>query len=478
MVFSFPQNCPAAKNVIIMIADGSGQNTWLATSMFQGKVGKQVYDQPGWVRLSCATYPLNLSHVPTGNHEQNPLLVYDPAKAWNAKPLQDSPNAFVGYEFLLSTCTDSAAAATALASGEKTFNNAINWTNENRPMRGRTIAEIAKKCGKSVGVITSVPWSHATPAGLGGAHNVSRNNYPEIAQEMLASDWLDVIMGAGNPDFDNSGRPIFDGKKKDYKYVGGEKTWEALRHHKLGWTPVETKAEFEALTSGPTPLKVVGTVQVAETLQEKRDAGNVAVAYDKIAADPTAVRLSRLPFTAPMNANVPSLATMSQAAINCLDDNPHGFYLMIEGGAVDWANHANEPDHMIEEQIDYVHAVEAVVAWIESHGGWENTLLILTADHETGLLWGPDSGTSAFPPVVDHGPGKLPGMQYHSHGHSNSLVAVYSRGPGSDRLQQAAAHRQDAIAAEKWSGAGPYMNNTDIFHAMQAEVQPKAEGPK
>jgi alkaline phosphatase len=133
---------------------------------------------------------------------------------------------------------------------------------------------------------------------------------------------------------------------------------------------------------------------------------------------------------------------------------------------------------MIEEQIDYVHAVEAVVAWIESHGGWENTLLILTADHETGLLWGPDSGTSAFPPVVDHGPGKLPGMQYHSHGHSNSLVAVYSRGPGSDRLQQAAAHRQDAIAAEKWSGAGPYMNNTDIFHAMQAEVQPKAEGPK
>ena len=85
---------------------------------------------------------------------------------------------------------------------------------------------------------------------------------------------------------------------------------------------------------------------------------------------------------------------MSKAAINCLDKNPKGFYLMIEGGAVDWANHANQPARMVEEQIDFVEAVEAVAGWVETHGGWDETLLILTADHECGLLWGPESERS------------------------------------------------------------------------------------
>ena len=62
-----PQPAWAAKNVILMIADGGGHNTWLAASMYQGKVGKQVYDQPGWLRFSCCTYPLNLSTKPTGD---------------------------------------------------------------------------------------------------------------------------------------------------------------------------------------------------------------------------------------------------------------------------------------------------------------------------------------------------------------------------------------------------------------------------
>ena len=191
-----------------MIADGAGQNTWLAASMYQGRVGKQVYDQPGWVRFSCSTYPLNLSHKPTGDAKQDRTLVYDPVKAWDAAPRGAKPGDFAGYACLTATPTDSAAAATALATGRKTYNNAINWSNDNRPMRGLTIAEIAKAAGKSVGVITTVQWSDATPAGLGGAHNVNRSNHAEIANEMLDGGWLDVIMGAGNPDFDDDGRPL------------------------------------------------------------------------------------------------------------------------------------------------------------------------------------------------------------------------------------------------------------------------------
>ncbi len=218
----------AAKNVIIMITDGGGFNTWLAASMYQAKVGKQAYDQPGWQLFGCSTYPLNLSTKPTGNERQDRNLIYDPLKAWDASVVQSQKTkTFAGYEYLTTTWTDSAAAATALATGRKTYNNAINWSNDNRPLRGLSIAEIAKAHGKSAGVITTVQWSDATPAGLGGAHNINRENHAEIANEMLGGGWLDVIMGSGNPDFDNDGRPLPADTKRDYQWVGGKETWTA-----------------------------------------------------------------------------------------------------------------------------------------------------------------------------------------------------------------------------------------------------------
>ena len=124
---------------------------------------------------------------------------------------------------------------------------------------------------------------------------------------------------------------------------------------------------------------------------------------------------------------------------------------------------------MIEEQIDFLEAVEAVVAWVESHGGWDDTLLILTADHETGLLWGPKSDKVAFQPLVDHGPGKMPGMKYNSHGHSNSLVPLYARGAGSQRFADL-VRGTDATAASVWSVSGRYVDNTDIFAVLNAAV--------
>ncbi len=297
-----PRDAWAAKNVILMIADGSGNNTWLATSMYQGKVGRQVYDQPGWLRLCCSTYPLNLSHKPTGNRIQDQSLVYDPVKAWDtnrkiatakdlalknatlkeaapkdAKPAGAMSKDFAAYLYLTTTPTDSAAAATALATGRKTYNNAINWSNDDRPMRAETIAEIAKSQGKSVGVITTVEWSDATPAGLGGAHNRNRSHHAEIANEMLDAGTLDVIMGAGNPDFDNDGRPLRAEKQRDYQWVGGPETWKALKSGQRPWKLIESKADFEALLSGPTPPKVVGTAQAGTTTQEQRGRGRVNV---------------------------------------------------------------------------------------------------------------------------------------------------------------------------------------------------------
>ncbi|MBN1394922.1 MAG: alkaline phosphatase [Pirellulales bacterium] len=461
VLFSFAASAWAAKNVVIMISDGAGFNVWAAADMYEGRLGRQVYDQPGWVKLGCTTFPLTRARGGNLIEGQEPQLVYSPEKAWDAAPRSEKPGDFAGYYYLKSTATDSAASGTALATGRKTYNGAINWSNDDRPMRGQTIAEIAKRKGKSVGVITSVPWSHATPAALGGAHNWHRNHYVEIAKEMLDAGHLDVIMGAGHPDFDNDGAPLPEKEKRDYNFVGGEETWKSLKEGKMPWKLVESKADFEALTAGPTPDKVLGTARVAATLQEKRGSGRAAIDYKKTPdADPPDV-----PFT----AGVPTLSTMTKAALNCLDDNPQGFFLAIEGGAVDWACHANQPRRMIEEQADFIRSVEAVVQWIESHGGWDETLLILTADHDCGLIWGPDSKTVAFDPIQDRGPGKLPAMVYHSGGHSNSLVPLLSRGPGSDRFAEL-VKGLDRRAANVWAFSGRYVDNTDVFKVMKSEV--------
>ena len=241
--------------------------------------------------MACSTYPLNLATKPKGKNVQEEILVYDPAKAWATAVVpvpvvkktteeedEDEMKAaaaaakttFAGYLWLKGSYTDSAAAATALATGVKTYNNAINWSDANEPLRGQTIPEIAKAAGKSAGAITTVQWSHATPAGLGGAHNVSRNNYAQIAREMLDAPYLDVIIGAGHPDYDANGK--FRSTKQDYKYVGGTTPWLLLKsgQYPVAWKLVESAADFEALTEGPTPPKVLGVAQVAGTLQQGR----------------------------------------------------------------------------------------------------------------------------------------------------------------------------------------------------------------
>ena len=246
-MLAVPQSVFAVRNVIIMISDGAGYNTFLATSMYRGKVGMETYDGAPWVRVSCSTYPLNRSIVPTNDDKQDPIVVYDPAKAWSAEREGEEAGALgtVGYQFLLNTWTDSAAAATVMATGIKTFNNSINFSNRGKPLTGLTLAEIAKASGRSVGQITTVPWSHATPAGFGGAHNVSRNDYVGIANEMLNAPYLDVLMGAGHPDFTDDGLPQKP-EPIDYQYVGGKDTWELLKSgkHPAGWKLLETKTIF------------------------------------------------------------------------------------------------------------------------------------------------------------------------------------------------------------------------------------------
>lgn len=439
----------ATKNVIVMIADGAGFNTWHATAMYQGRwdasrgKSQQVYDGPGWVAFACSTHPLTTSKKPTGKEAQDSSVVYDPAKAWG------DTNA---YAWLTKTYTDSAAAATALSTGVKTYNNAINWGDRDEGIFP-SMTERAKAAGKSAGVVTTVQWSHATPAGFSNAHEPERDNYESIARQMFSGSVLDVIMGCGNPDFDNNGRPAK--KQRDLKYVGGAKFWKDIETARgkadetfKGFRPVSTKSEFEALTIGPTPQRVLGTVQVGTTLRQARDG--------KDTGDPAK--------ETPVNPDLPDLPLMVRAAINVLDENPEGFFLMVEGGAVDWANHSHQPARMIQEHMDFIAAVETVVKWIESKSKWEETLLILTADHETGLIWGPKSDVTAFDPIVDNGKGVMPGFRYNAKGHSNSLVPLYAKGAGSERFASKVVGKDPF--------RGDYVDNTTVA-AVIAEAMGK-----
>lgn len=436
------------KNIILMISDGQGYNHVEATDLYNNAAASY---ESFPVQYGVSTYPLNASLAPTGG--EVPQFSYNPAAYWS------------NFSYPLTGWTDSAAAATAMASGVKSYNSSINWDNDpattGKALTG--IFEIAKAKGKATGVVTSVEWSHATPAAF-GAHNISRNNYAGIANEMLTSGKLDVIMGAGNPAFTDNGAAYASTiTNTRAQYVGGLATWNALTsaHDSSttyqGFTPIFSKTEFDNLANniGTLPAKVVGTAQVNTTLQQARSGDAQVVNF------------------ANFNTNVPSAATMATAALNVLDQNPNGFFCMMEtGGAVDWA--AGQKGRTIEEETGFNNSVDAVLSWLAATGHDADTLLIVTADHETGQLWGNDAaylvpgaaaGYNNLNPNLT-GSSVLGNMLFsNGGGHTNALVPLYATGPGSELFAQYATGTD--------SVRGAYISNTDIFNVMNTAAVPE-----
>jgi alkaline phosphatase len=423
----------APKNIIVMISDGMGFNHTLSTSYYvYGRPNGQVY----------ARFPFKMAVSTYAAADQAFAPDEDDCVDWGYDPYVYWSN----FAYANLCYTDSASAATAIATGVKTYNAALGVDLDQQPVKN--VVEAAEEKGKSTGVVTSVPISHATPAGF-VAHNISRNDYVGLALEMIYVSAVDVIMGAGHPFYSDHG--VLQKTPINFRYVGGQKTWDALFDGTAGndadgdgtfdaWTLIQNRAEFQSLASGPTPKRVIGVAQVYSTLQQGR-AGDAF-------ADP---------FIVPFNPNVPTLVEMTQAALNILDDDPDGFLLMIEGGAVDWAAHSNQSGRMIEEQIDFDAAVEAVISWVNANSNWGETLLIITADHETGYLVGPGSDPT-WTPIINNGAGRLPGMEWHSLNHTNSLVPFFANGDDARWFNKLAVN-VDPVR-------GKYIDNTDIANVI------------
>lgn len=436
----------APKNIILFISDGCGFNHVKATGYYQyGEKGRQPYETFS-VTAAMSTYAQN------GD--------YKTKKAWR------------NFKYLINKYTDSAASATAMATGHKTYNGAIGVDKNTNNLKN--VIQYAEENRKSTGVISSVYFSHATPAGF-VAHNTDRNNYKEIAREMLMDSKIEVLMGCGHPFYNDNGDKVsgedqeFDyqnqsgeAKKIDveYKYVGGEKVWRNLVNGNIGndsdydgkienWKLIQERHEFQEYALGETPERLLGIPQVRSTLQYAREGKE-----DK-------------PFQVPFSKNIPSLSEMTLAGLNVLDNNHKGFFLMVEAGAVDWASHGNNSARMIEEQIDLNNAVENAINWINDNSNWEETLIIVTADHECGYLNGPGSGgtrkngepiDSVWKPIENRGKGKMPGMQWYHGSHSNSLVPFYAEGAGAELFIEK--------ADENDLRYGIYLDNTELAQVL------------
>jgi alkaline phosphatase len=414
------------KNIILMICDGCGFNHAEALSLYRfGKPGCLEFQQFP-VRLAVSTYSFSVNR-------------YDPEEVWK------------DFKTVTRKYTDSAAAATAIATGYKTWNNEIGTDTLGHPLLN--IVEHCEILGKTTGIVTSVQFCDATPAAF-AAHNAERHDNESIAREMILESGLEVLMGAGHPEYDERGRPVPPAERK-YRTVGGKSLWQELKESRAGndcdgdgltdrWILIENRKDFIRLSDN-APKRVLGIPKCRSTLQYDRIGGKNAV-----------------PFQIGFNDSVPTLAEMASGAVHVLSCDPEGFFLMIEGGAVDWASHDNLSGPMIEEMAAFDETIQTISGWIESHGGWDETLLIVTVDHETGYLWGPASGERFlcknkkffWQPLKGRGPGAVPGMKWNGTKHTNSLVPFYAKGAGSEDFL--------TLADETDPVRGAYLDNAEL----------------
>jgi len=464
----FAQDAPKAKNVIIFIGDGMGFNSDLAGTYYRyGEAGKQSYHAFP-VRVGCTTYSLEADA-----HDDH--VGYDPAVFW--KPFTAGER----VEF-----TDSAAASTAIHSGSKTLDLRVGIDAHDNPLE--LISEVAVRTGRKAGCVTSDLISRATPAGF-CAHSPSRYDLDGIFNQMIdEKSPISVVMGGGEW-FDAEGKKwVFDpnnpenDKAKRSFGVSSKATWEKTRSGRVnGFTVISTRKQFEELASPKQgtslPSKVIGLIHCKVTVPP------VDGPLDDVAATR---ELFDAEYAGAVLDDLPSLTTMTLGAINVLmQNNNKGFVLMVEGGAIDHANHGHNAARSVLEHTGFSKAVDAVIQWVETNSSWQETLVIVTGDHETGRLWGPDTfrdrnGNSVFDrsdvfndfkPLVSTGRGDVPRVQYGDREHSNAFVPLYAKGPGAELFLKR-VKGTDTKAAAMWNFSGQYVDNTDIFHVMKAVIAP------
>jgi alkaline phosphatase len=280
--------------------------------------------------------------------------------------------------------TDSAAAGTALAAGTKTKNGAIGVDAQGN--RVKSILEIAEDNGLATGIVSTSSVTHATPASF-IAHQSSRGSYEDIAMDFLKTD-IDVFIGGGSDHF---------AKRKDKLNL--------LDSLKLKGYEVSTSLD-QVLKSNS--FKLAGFTAPVHNPYRLKGRGDM-------------------------------LPASSGKAIEILKKNPKGFFLMIEGSQIDWAAHANVADTVVDETLDFDKAVGVAIDFAKADG---HTLVVVTADHETGGVTITGGNIAA----------KKVKLSFSTKDHTAVMIPVYAYGPGAENF------------------IGIY-DNTDIFKKILASFR-------
>ncbi|WP_167496069.1 alkaline phosphatase [Shewanella polaris] len=290
-------------NIIIMIGDGMGPAYTTAYRYYKDNPETEEIEQTVFDRLlvgMASTYPAPVS----------------------------------GY------VTDSAASATALSTGVKSYNGAIAVDTEKRPLT--TLMEKAKSLGLSTGVAVTSQVNHATPAAF-LAHNESRRNYIDIAEAYLTTD-ADVILGGGQQYFTPTLLEQFSTK---------------------GYQNISEFSELESVTT-PKVLGLFADVQLPWVINDQE---------------------------------AHKLSHMTQKALDLLSQNKQGFVLLVEGSLIDWAGHSNDIATAMGEMDEFASAIEVVEQFVRQR---KDTLMVVTADHNTGGLSVGAHGKYEWHPEVLH----------------------------------------------------------------------------
>lgn len=317
--------------------------------------------------------------------------------SWESFPVCGYLSTFSANSYV----TDSAAAATAMACGVKTENGMISTAPDGSTPP--SLSEVARQAGRSVGILSSVAFNHATPACF-FARQGKRSSYDEIAKQAIARDTVRVLLGGGV----------------------------------YGTTKTVSRLKSMAETSG---IMVFNTANLSDLTPEKVGDRRVLGWFD----DNNNQMLDFVSSRSAVGTTDPRLVDLVKRALAVLETDKNGFFMMVEGGSIDWGGHGNNAPAAIGEVLELDVAVRATIEALKERGELEKTLIVVTADHETGGLTLPGPYRSTLEQ------GAPPTVSWSTKGHTGIPVVVWAQGPGA----QALAGKHD---------------NTTVFEAIKAAI--------
>lgn len=335
-----------------------------------------------------------------------------------SKPLDPLYPIGMGREFP-HAFTDSASSATSLCSGIKTYNAAINVDHTGKHVE--PLPRQLQKDGFAIGVVTSVPISHATPA-CTYANNVHRSDYQDITRDMLGLKSIshpdkplpgvDVLLGGGwgeNRLKDSAQGSNFNpkGNVEQNRYLADADLKALQTSQAPPWTTVLREsgrngaaslaaAARQAVQKKTRLFGFFGVKKGHLPYQTADGAFNPTISAKASLANLTVAAAAEEYSPADITEN-PTLSDMTVAALDVLSAQSDRFWLMVEAGDVDWANHSNNIDNSIGAVLSGDAAFTSLTGWIEANGGWDDTVVLLTADHGHYLVLEKPEALAASP---------------------------------------------------------------------------------